>query len=428
MFRKIIYRIILKRIRPFLRAVLFRRSRINEEIADRYWYPLASATYDESEIMEALDSMASFKTSMFEKTNLFEENFSKYQSCKESIMVNSGSSADLLLSYLLTNPLNPILNKGDEVLVASVTWPTQIWSIMMAGLIPKFVDVDPSTLNIDIKDLENKISDKSKAIFLVHLLGNPCNIDEILRIVKENKLILLEDCAEALGAEWEGIKVGNFGVGAAFSFFFSHHMTTMEGGMVCLNNKSYADHLRVMRSHGWLRNIKTDIFKNDSENILDSRYEFHNWGFNMRPTEVQSAFGLKQLEKLKSFNIRREEISKEIFSFLSRYDYFQTIEVHKKAKPSWLGIPIVLRDDTPFELSELTEYLESSGIETRPILTGNILRQPVSKKLFPHVSQKDFPGAEILHSRGLYIGLSPITDGKTIERLKDTIKIFLDKH
>ncbi len=415
----------MKRIRPFLRALLFRSSRINEEIADKYWYPLASATYDESEIMEALDSMASFKTSMFEKTKNFESQFSNYQSCKYSIMVNSGSSADLLLSYLLTNPLDPILEKGDEVLVASITWPTQIWSIMMAGLTPKFVDVDPKTLNICLKDLESKISSKTKAIFLVHLLGNPCDMDRIMDIAKEKNLIILEDCAEALGAEWDGKKVGNFGIGSAFSFFFSHHLTTMEGGMICLNNKKYFDHIRVMRSHGWLRNIETEIFEKNNQDIIDERYEFHNWGFNLRPTEVQAAFGIKQLDKLNSFNLKRKLISEEIFEFLYSYDFFQKIKVHEKAKPSWLGIPIVLKENAPFQQKELVNYLENSGIETRPILTGNILRQPISKKLFPDVNQAHFKGAEQIHKRGIYIGLSPMTSRKNVDRLKEEFNNFL---
>ena len=169
--------------------------------------------------MEALDSMASFKTSMYEKTRIFEKEFSSFQSCSESIMVNSGSSADLLLSFLLTNPIDPILKKGDEVLVASVTWPTHIWSIMMAGLVPKLVDVNPNTLNIDLDDLKEKVTEKTKAIFLVHLLGNPATWMKYSALAQEKDLIILEDCAEALGAEWDGKKVGNFGIGSTFSFF-----------------------------------------------------------------------------------------------------------------------------------------------------------------------------------------------------------------
>ena len=219
-----------------MRAVLFRKSRINAEVADRYWYPLATATYDESEIMEALDSMASFKTSMYEKTRIFEKEFSSFNLVLSPLW-SIVAPQQIYSKFLLTNPIDPILKKGDEVLVASVTWPTHIWSIMMAGLVPKLVDVNPNTLNIDLDDLKEKVTEKTKAIFLVHLLGNPCNMDEILSLAQEKDLIILEDCAEALGAEWDGKKVGNFGIGSTFSFFFSHHMTTMEGGMICVNKK-----------------------------------------------------------------------------------------------------------------------------------------------------------------------------------------------
>lgn len=426
MNRKIIYRIFLKRIKPFLKAVLFSGNRINEEIRDKYWYPLASATYDESEILEALDSMTSFKTSMFEKTLAFEKKFSKYQGCKESIMVNSGSSADLLLSFLLTNPIEPLLNRGDKVLIPVLTWPTHIWSVMMAGLEPVFVDIDSETLNIDYNDLEKKITGETKAIFLVHILGNPCNMDIIKELSEKHDLIILEDCAEALGSKWDNNNVGTFGVGSTFSFFFSHHMTTMEGGMICLNDKKKADHIRVMRSHGWTRNIDSDIFEEKNNQIEDKRYEFHNWGFNLRPTEIQAAFGIKQIEKLSNFNKRRAEISSKIFSFLYQYDFFVQIKVHEKAQASWLGIPIVLKNDCPFSLSDFSGFLENNGIETRPILTGNILRQPVSTKLFPKISAESFTGAEYVHKNGIYIGLSPNSSNDLIEKLENKIKSFLN--
>ena len=182
-----------------------------------------------------------------------------------------------------------------------------------------------------------------------------------------------------------------------------------------------------MRSHGWLRNIDSDYFLRETEDISDERYEFHNWGFNLRPTEVQAAFGIKQLEKLKDFNIKREELSSDLLSFLASYSFLQPITIHNKAKPSWLGIPIILKENAPFNTKELISFLEGSGIETRPILTGNILRQPVSKKLFPGLNKDDFPGAETIHKRGIYIGLSPITNENSHQKLKLTLKNFFDR-
>ena len=148
----------------------------------------------------------------------------------------------------------------------------------------------------------------------------------------------------------------------------------------------------------------------------------------MRPTEVQASFGIKQIEKLPFFNSKRAEISSSIFSFLHSYEFFITTEVHSKASPSWLGIPIVLRKDCPFSIKELSSYLEENGIETRPILTGNILRQPVASELFPDISPKEFEGAEYIHKNAIYIGLSPNSSKDQIERLKNEMKFFLNNY
>jgi len=216
----------------------------------RYWYPLSLPTYGTDEILEAVSSMCLFRTSMGEKTRQFERRFAEYQECAHALMVNSGSSADFLLGLLLTDPLSPLLNAGDEVIVPVVTWPTQIWSMMMSGLKVKLVDVDPTTLNVDLDDLERCISERTRAIFIVHLMGNPCQMDRILKLLQKNEIYLIEDCCEAMGATWNGTKVGNFGIGAAFSFFFSHHITTMEGGMVTVNDSNAAERLHILRAHG----------------------------------------------------------------------------------------------------------------------------------------------------------------------------------
>ena len=207
-------------------------NRINEKSPRKYWYPLSMATYGTEEILQALDSLCSFRTTMWEKTSEFERRFSEYQNSAGAVMVNSGSSADLLMCHLLADPLHPLLPSGAEILVPVVTWPTQLWSVMMAGFKLKLVDVDPETLNIDLDDLERSITPNSKAIFLVHLMGNPCQMDRIQALAKLHGLIIIEDCCEALDSTYAGVKVGNFGICSSYSFFFSHHMTTMEGGMI----------------------------------------------------------------------------------------------------------------------------------------------------------------------------------------------------
>lgn len=401
-------------------------NRINEAKPRRYWYPLSLATYGAEEIVEVLDSLCSFRTTMWEKTLLFERRFAAYQGSSDCVMVNSGSSADLLLCSLLTNPLQPLLNKGDEILIPIVTWPTQIWSAMMAGLKVRFVDVNPDTLNIDIADLEAKITPATRAIFLVHVMGNPCPMDSILAIAKTHNLLILEDCCEALGAEWNGVKVGNFGVGGSFSFFFSHHITTMEGGMITCPDGKTADQLRILRAHGWLRNVDTVPYQITNEE-LDPRYAFVNWGFNVRPTDVQAGFGLPQLEKLPVFNRRREALAARFFSFIDQTPFLSRPQVDPLARPSWFALPLLLTSEAPFPRRELTTYLEEQGIETRPIIAGNLARHPVAR-LFKEFSETTYPGADVIHRRGFYVGLSPLQTDATMERLIVCFQQFLDRY
>lgn len=408
--------------------LLENESRINEAKPVRYWYPLSLATYGTDEIVEALDSMCSFRTSMAEKTLSFERKFSNWQGSTDAVMVNSGSSADLLLCLLLTNSLQPIIPTGSEILIPVVTWPTQVWSAMMAGLKVKFVDVDPQTLNIDLDDLERSITPDTKAIFLVHLMGNPCDMDRILDIANKHDLVILEDCCEAMGASWDGCKVGNFGVGAAYSFFFSHHITSMEGGMVVVPDIEKAEHLRILRSHGWIRDVDPEKYGlNESDNI-DPRYAFVNWGMNVRPTEVQAGFGMRQLEKADTFAQRRAEIAQKINAFIACSSWLHTPLVADKAQPSWLALPVMLDESAPFNRSELTSYLEDCGVETRPVVTGNLARHPVTKRLLPELLERDYPGADEVHDRGFYIGLSPLLTDETVDRLISVFKDFLNQY
>jgi len=415
----------LTNLRKVLEPILESSARIIKE-KKQYWYPLGFANYGVEEVIEALDTLCSFRTTMWKKTRDFEQMFAAEQRCEDAVMVNSGSSADLLLSFLLTNPSQPLLSKGDEILIPVVTWPTQIWSAMMAGLKVRFVDVDPSTLNIDVDDLEQKLSPTTKAIFLVHLMGNPCPMDRILEIAKTHNLLILEDCCEALGAEWDGIRVGNFGLGGSFSFFFSHHLTTMEGGMITCPNSAVRDHLRVLRAHGWMRNVDSSHHNIDGYDG-DSRYAFVNWGFNVRPTEIQAAFGLHQLGKLSTFSKHREKLATRFFSFIDRTQVFSRPRVESLAKPSWFGLPLLVKETAPFSRNEIVNYLEAEGVETRSILAGNVLRQPVAR-FFDEFPNVPFPGGDAVHNRGFYIGLSPLMPGKIMDRLIETFENFISQH
>jgi dTDP-4-amino-4,6-dideoxygalactose transaminase len=409
-----------------IELLLESHSRINEAKPQHYWYPLSMATYGVEEIIEALDSMCRFRTTMWEKTRKFEGYFAEYQGTKAAVMVNSGSSADLLLSFLLTGAPLHRMARGDEILIPAVTWPTQIWSAMMAGFTVRLVDVDPETLNVSLEDLVRKVTPKTKCLFLVHLLGNPCEMDKILEVAKNRNLIVLEDCCEALGSEWNGTKVGNFGLGASFSFFFAHHMTTMEGGMITTNSEEAAESLRILRAHGWLRNVVDPSRYGIVGPDIDPRYAFANWGFNVRPTELQAGFGLHQIVKLPQFNRRREVLADRFFAFIDKSRFLSRPKVSYLARPAWMALPVLLAEDSPFKRSELTRYLENEGVETRPIVTGNIARQPVAK-LFKEFSDSPLPGADVVHERGFYIGLSPIVPDAAMDRLLECFESFLKR-
>lgn len=414
-----------EKLRGVIDILLENESRINEAKPTRYWYPLSLATYGTDEILEALDSMCSFRTSMAEKTLHFERQFAKWQGSADAVMVNSGSSADLLLCLLLTNPLSPLVQPGAEIIIPVVTWPTQVWSAMMAGLKVKFVDANPNTLNIDIEDLERSIGPDTRALFLVHLMGNPCDMDRIGALAKRHNLHILEDCCEAMGASWNGCKVGNFSVGATYSFFFSHHITCMEGGMVVVPDVKKAAHLRILRAHGWIRNVDSTEYETHEYPEIDPRYAFVNWGLNVRPTEVQAGFGIRQLEKVDIFAKRRAEIAHRFNSMLAETQWLHSPVVAAKAKPSWLGLPVMVDKAAPFSCSDLTAYLENCGVETRPIITGNLAKHPVAKLLLPELLERQYPGADEIHARGFYIGVSPLLTDKTVDQLISTFKAFL---
>jgi len=400
----------------------------NKDLApNKYWYPLAVPTYGVSEVLQAIDSMVTYRTTMWEKTRLFEEMFGA-RFGGEAVMVNSGSSADLLMVFALLTQSGGTLNPGDEVCVPAVTWPTHLWSVLMAGLTPVLVDVDPVTLNIDIEDLKKKITHRTKAIFPVHLMGNPADMDSINAIARTNGLYVIEDCCESLGAKWNNQFVGSNSSGGSFSFFFSHHMCTMEGGMILTRDKELAERFRLLRAHGWSRNLR-DVDKvseliNRGYPGLDPRYTFIEWGFNVRPTELQAGFGLEQLTRLDEFEAQRKRNFEDIYKQLSViFPEFAFPKVHENAEPSWFAVPIMIQKNSRFSRDDLVEYLQRAGVETRPIVAGNLAKQPV-KRRFESVFSGSFPGADSIHNNGFYIGLHPFALEGNLSRLVETFVNF----
>ena len=399
-----------------------------------YWYPLNYATYGAEEITSALQSMLAFKTSMADKCKLYENLFSKFIDSENSIFVNSGSSADLLaISALVKSPEYP-LNKGDKVLVPSITWPTQIWSIIQAGLEPVLFDCDVDTFNPNIKSVPNNILKECKCIFTTHILGTCANIDDIQDICDSYNLIFLEDACESLGCKYKKKQVGTFGALGTFSSFFSHHITTMEGGIVCTNNKDLELQIRIMRAHGWSRAIQDgglEIFCN-KRNIdlskyesIDTRYLFVDEGYNLRPTEINASFGIYQIQKIEQFNLHRKFLAEKFYKNLSNLNNLKGPIVDKDCEPCFMSLPIKIIN-SEYTNAKAIKFLEERGVESRPLIAGNILNHPVSKIFNFSSTQENLNGANYHHKNSFYVGLSSKHTSEDIDRLSLVMK-DLDK-
>jgi len=366
--------------------------------------PLASPSYGSEEIIEAIDSLVSTWVTMGKKVQKFENEFAKYIGVKHAIMVNSGSSANLLAFSILTNPkLSSSLKPGDEVITPDLTWPTTVYPIFNTGLTPLFVDVDIDSFNINVEKIEKAITNKTKVIFPVHLLGNPAEIEKIKEIAEKNDLLLLEDSCEAHGAEYNGRKIGSFGDMATFSFFLSHHITTIEGGILVTNNDEYYEIGKALRAFGWIRDLKNKTQISKQYQKIDPRFLFVNVGFNIRPTELQGAFGIHQIKKLENFIELRRKNVKFWNNYLSKFsNYIQTPIERPKTRHVSFGYSIFVKENAGFDSKQLSDYLESKKIEVRPIMAGNIVNQPVSK-IFDYKTSGSLDNANKIMKNAIFL-------------------------
>ena len=370
--------------------------------------PLIGPSYDWEEVVEALDSFLSTQVTMGQKVGQFESMFAEYVGTRYASMVNSGSSANLLALSVLTNPsLDNRIEAGDEIITPAVTWATTVWPIINCGAVPVLVDVDLETFNIETVEIEKAITSKTKAIMVVHLLGNPCRMDEVARIAKEHNLFVIEDSCEAHGAEIAGHKVGSFGDLATFSFFFSHHISTIEGGMVLTSSERLAELVKALRVFGWVRDLGDKDLLSKKHEDIDPRYLFVNIGFNFRPTEIQGAFGTRQMQKLDTFVENRRENAQYWSCNLKQFgDHIQLQDEREGTKHTWFAYPITVKPDAPYTRKELVDFLEEKGLETRPIMAGNICEQP-AMSLFPHRAVGELPNSRFIARNSFFFGNHP---------------------
>ena len=385
----------------------------------KYFYPLIDNPYRPKDIHQAIKVLKSSKITSGPKTLEFQNKFSKKIKTNYSLLVNSGSSANLLAMQCLINPYRKKrLKIGDEILIPSLCWSTSLWPIIQSGLKPKFVDVEKETLNLDLNDLRKKISKNSKGIMLVHVLGNCTNMNELMNIIKKYNLILIEDTCESLGTTYKNKYLGTFGEFSSFSFYSSHQISSGEGGMICCKYEEDFEIIKSLRAHGWSRGLKNEkkIAKNNKQ--LDKRFIFYNSGFNLRSTDISASIGLSQFKDLDKFiKIRRTNRNLIIKTF-EKYrinNFFNIIKENEYVKPSWFGIPILI--SKKLKKDKIINNLEKKGVETRPIISGNFLKQPSIKKYNLNRKMK-MKNAEYINQKGFFIGLPTKPLGKTmVEKL-----------
>ena len=369
-----------------------------------YKFPLSYDSWDHQEKEAIFEVVKDGFFTMGKKVKKFEEEFSSYVGSKYAVMVNSGSSANLLMvaSLFYTKDNKIKLKRGDEVIVPAVSWSTSYYPFYQYGLKIKFVDVDLDTLNYDLKKLKKAVTDKTKVILAVNLLGNPNDFKEIKKIINKKDIILIEDNCESLGAEFENKKTGTLGLLGTFSFFFSHHISTMEGGMIVTDNDELYHILLSLRAHGWTRNLpENNLVAKKTKNNFDESFKFVLPGYNLRPLEMSGAIGSIQIQKFPNFLVQRK-INAEIF--LDKMKKYDDIIIQKEiGSSSWFGFSIVIKPGSKRNRYNLVKTLSDIGFECRPIVAGNFVKNNVVN-YFDYEVVDNLENANWIDENGLFIG------------------------
>jgi CDP-6-deoxy-D-xylo-4-hexulose-3-dehydrase len=366
---------------------------------------LHEPTFGADEINAALECMLTTHVTMGPKVKAFEREFADKHGWRHGVMVNSGSSANLLAVAAIANAqTRDALKPGDEVIVPALSWSTTVWPLIQLGLVPVIADLDPKTLNIDPNEIERAIGPKTRGVMIVPVYGNPCDMDAIIDICRRRNLVLIEDSCEALGASYDDKPVGKFGRVATFSFYYSHHITTLEGGICVTDDDELAETMRILRAHGWVREVEDKQRWLSRYPDIDPKFLFVNVGYNLRATEPQGAMGSVQLKKLDRFVEMRRASAAAYRSALQRFgNHFAFQEETPKGRHSWFGFSLIVREGAAFGARDLMAALGRANIETRPIIAGNIARQPALKH-YAHRTVGDLGHSTAVMQRGFSFG------------------------
>jgi len=391
--------------------------------------PYALAVHDEDEENAVLEVIKNHQTIIGKRVREFENKIASLFGKKFGVMVNSGSSANLLAIEILNLP------KNSEVITPVLTFATTIAPIIQKQLTPVFVDVEPETYLINVNDIEKMIGKNTKALMIPSLLGNIPDLKRIRKIADDHNLIFIEDSCDTLGATFENIPTGNYSDISTTSFYGSHIITAGgEGGMLCMNNSELEIKARILREWGRTSAITEsesieDRYSSSLNEIpYDSKFIFKEIGYNFLPTEISAAFGLAQLKKLQKFKKIRNENFNKLKEFFSDFDYFILPKRHQLSESAWMNFPLTITQNAPFSRLEIVKHLEKNQIQTRPVFTGNVLHQPAFKNVLHKNLEMEFPNANNIMKNSFLIGCHQGLSPAHIEKIMKTFRLFFDKY
>jgi len=430
-----------KKIKENLIKICQNKFKPNKFIPGKSTVPVSGKIFDEEEILLMTEAVLDgwWTEGRFNKE--FEEKLAHFIGTKYCSTVNSGSSANLVAFTALTSHLlkERALKKGDEVITVAAGFPTTVAPIIQNGCVPVFIDIEPKTLSIDIKQLSKALSKKTKALIIAHTLGNPFDIDKVLSFCKKHKLWLIEDNCDALGSQYKNKKTGSFGDISTLSFYPAHHITTAEGGAVLTNNPVLHKAIRSIRDWGrdcWCQTGHDDTckkrFKWKLGNLpygYDHKYIYSHIGYNLKMTDIQAACGLAQFKKLPAFIKQRRKNYDLLKKKLNKLNnFFEIVEPTQDSKPSWFGFIVTLKDNCKFSREELLEFLNKKKIGTRLLFAGNLIKQPcftLNKIRFRKIGSLKNTDKIMLNT--FWIGVYPGLNEKMLDYIEESFKEFFNQ-